>query len=370
MPRSKPASGLPAITTGGSAICCKRPSACRIARPPGRLYAVLLPDGATRDRVMAACKAQGVATAIYYPKPLHHQPAYAEHHTGGRLPVSEDVATRIMALPIHPDLTETQLDHVCGRGDRRPRPACLRLRDRRTDMAPPAFSRDSTGSRREPLPGDRALWLRLSGAQRGATRCIGSRPANPRGLPALFLHGGPGAGAGSVHRRFFDPRLWRVVLFDQRGAGRSRPLGALEDNTTDHLVADIEALRSHLGIERWLLFGGSWGSTLAISYAQAHPDRVTACVLRGIFLGRDSEVDWFLHGVRAIFPDAHDQFLGYLPEAERGDLLGAYRRRLNDPDPRVHGPAARAWSVYEGSCSTLLPHPETVSTFARDPWRP
>jgi proline iminopeptidase len=189
---------------------------------------------------------------------------------------------------------------------------------------------------------------------------------NPRGLPVLFLHGGPGAGAGAVHRRFFDPQVWRAVLFDQRGAGRSRPLGGLDDNTTSFLIEDIEALRSQLGIEQWVLFGGSWGSTLAIAYAQAHPERVRACVLRGIFLGRDTEVDWFLHGVRAVFPDAHDQFIGFLPAAERGDILRAYRARLNDPDPRVHGPAARAWSVFEGSCSTLLPHPDTVTTFARD----
>ncbi len=189
---------------------------------------------------------------------------------------------------------------------------------------------------------------------------------NPRGAPVLFLHGGPGAGAGAVHRRFFDPGFWRTVIFDQRGAGRSRPLGGLEENTTDHLVADIEALRWHLGIERWLLFGGSWGSTLALAYAQAHPDRVAGCVLRGVFLGRRAEVDWFLHGVAAVFPDAHAAFVGHLPEAERGDVLGAYLRRLTDPDPRVHMAAARAWSVYEGSCSTLLPSPETVASFALD----
>jgi proline iminopeptidase len=189
---------------------------------------------------------------------------------------------------------------------------------------------------------------------------------NPRGAPVLFLHGGPGAGAGAVHRRFFDPGFWRTVIFDQRGAGRSRPLGGLEANTTDHLVADIEALRWHLGIERWLLFGGSWGSTLALAYAQAHPDRVSGCVLRGVFLGRRTEVDWFLHGVAAVFPDAHAAFVGHLPEAERGDLLGAYLRRLTDPDARVHMAAARAWSVYEGSCSTLLPSPETVASFALD----
>lgn len=189
---------------------------------------------------------------------------------------------------------------------------------------------------------------------------------NPRGTPVLFLHGGPGAGAGAVHRRFFDPGFWRTVIFDQRGAGRSRPLGSLEANTTAHLVADIEVLRWHLGIERWLLFGGSWGSTLALAYAQAHPDRVSGCVLRGVFLGRPAEVAWFMHGVAAVFPDAHAAFAGHVPEAERGDLLGAYLRRLTHPDPGVHMPAARAWSVYEGSCSTLLPSPDTVASFAQD----
>lgn len=189
---------------------------------------------------------------------------------------------------------------------------------------------------------------------------------NPRGQPALFLHGGPGAGAGSIHRRFFDPHHWRLVIFDQRGAGRSRPMGELRENTTPHLVADIEALRRFLGIEKWLLFGGSWGSTLALAYAQAHPQRVTGCVLRGIFLGRAAEVDWFLHGLRRVFPDAWAAFAEHVPAAERGDLLSAYLKRLCDPDPLVHGPAARAWSLYEGSCSTLLPSPETVASFAQD----
>jgi proline iminopeptidase len=189
---------------------------------------------------------------------------------------------------------------------------------------------------------------------------------NPRGQPALFLHGGPGAGAGAIHRRFFDPNHWRVVIFDQRGAGRSRPLGELRDNTTPHLVEDIEALRRFLGIERWLLFGGSWGSTLALAYAQAHPERVTGCVLRGVFLGRRAEVEWFLYGLRRVFPDAWSAFAEHVPPAERDDLLTAYLRRLCDPDPMVHQPAARAWSLYEGSCSTLLPSPETVASFAQD----
>jgi proline iminopeptidase len=189
---------------------------------------------------------------------------------------------------------------------------------------------------------------------------------NPRGQPVLFLHGGPGAGAGAVHRRFFDPLHWRVVIFDQRGAGRSRPLGELRDNSTPHLVQDIETLRRFLGIERWLLFGGSWGSTLALAYAQAHPDRVAGCVLRGVFLGRADEVDWFLYGLRRVFPDAWASFAEHVPPEERGDLLGAYLRRLTDPDPTVHMAAARSWSNYEGLCSTLMPSPETVASFAQD----
>jgi len=189
---------------------------------------------------------------------------------------------------------------------------------------------------------------------------------NPRGVPVLFLHGGPGAGAGIIHRRFFDPGFWRAVIFDQRGAGRSRPMGSLAANTTPHLVEDIETLRRHLGVEKFLLFGGSWGSTLALAYAQAHPERVSGCVLRGIFLGRQSEVDWFMQGVSAVFPEAHAAFAGFLPEEERADLLGGYVRRLNHADPAIHMPAARAWSIYEGSCSTLLPSPDTVASFAQD----
>jgi proline iminopeptidase len=189
---------------------------------------------------------------------------------------------------------------------------------------------------------------------------------NPRGKPVLFLHGGPGAGAGAVHRRFFDPNIWRVVIFDQRGAGRSKPLGSLTANTTAHLVQDIETLRKFLGIERFLLFGGSWGSTLALAYAQAHPEAVIGAVLRGIFLGRAAEVDWFLYGLARVFPDAHAAFSQFLPGSERGDLLGGFLRRLTNPDPEIHAPAARVWSIYEGSCSTLLPSFEAVSAFAQD----
>jgi proline iminopeptidase len=189
---------------------------------------------------------------------------------------------------------------------------------------------------------------------------------NPRGQPVLFLHGGPGAGSAPAHRRFFDPQHYRIVIYDQRGAGRSTPLGELRDNTTPHLIEDIETLRRHLQIDRWLVFGGSWGSTLALAYGEAHPERCTGFILRGIFLCRRSEIDWFLYGLRTLFPDAWRTFAGAIPSDERQDLLAAYYRRLTDPDATVHMAAARAWSIYEGACSTLLPSPETVAYFAGD----
>lgn len=189
---------------------------------------------------------------------------------------------------------------------------------------------------------------------------------NPHGLPVLFLHGGPGAGATGVHRRFFDPTTYRIVIFDQRGAGRSYPRGELTDNTTAHLIDDIESLREHLEIEQFLLFGGSWGSTLALAYAEAHPERCLGLVLRGVFLGRPGEIDWFLYGIRNVFPEAWRDFVSPLPEAERGDVLGSYYRRLTHSDPAIHLPAARAWSRYEGACSTLMPSPETVAAFGED----
>jgi proline iminopeptidase len=178
---------------------------------------------------------------------------------------------------------------------------------------------------------------------------------NPKGAPVVFLHGGPGAGSSPVHRRFFDPAHYHIIVFDQRGAGRSKPLGEIADNTT-----------LHLGIDRWVVFGGSWGSTLAIAYAEAHADRCKALVLRGIFLCRKSEIDWFLYGMRAFAPEIWRDFTDYLPAAERGDLLTNYYKRLIDSDPKVHMPAARKWSVYEGTCCTLLPSPETVESFAQD----
>jgi proline iminopeptidase len=189
---------------------------------------------------------------------------------------------------------------------------------------------------------------------------------NPAGVPVLFLHGGPGAGAAAAHRRFFDPSHYRIVIFDQRGAGRSTPLGELRENTTPHLVRDIETLRAHLGIDRWIVFGGSWGSTLALAYGEAHPQRCAGFILRGIFLCQRSEIDWFLYGLRTFFPEAWRAFAEVIPASERHDLLAAYYRRLTDPDAAAHLAAARAWSIYEGRCSTLLPSTETVAYFGGD----
>ena len=185
---------------------------------------------------------------------------------------------------------------------------------------------------------------------------------NPQGVPVVFLHGGPGAGAVAAHRRFFDPDYYRIVIFDQRGAGRSKPLGELTKNTTADLINDIERLRKHLSIERWFVFGGSWGSSLALAYGQAHANRCLGLAVRGIFLCRKAEIDWFMHGMRRIFPEAWEAFANFLPEQERDDLLGNYHRRLIDPNPEIHLPAARVWSRYEGSCSTLRPNPEALSS--------
>ena len=188
---------------------------------------------------------------------------------------------------------------------------------------------------------------------------------NPDGVPVVFLHGGPGAGATSAHRRFFDPEHYRIIIFDQRGSGRSTPRGETADNTTQHLIADMERLRGRLGLEQWLLFGGSWGSTLALAYGEAHPDRCLGLVLRGIFLGRKSEIDWFLYGMKTVFPEHWRRFTSVLPSGEK-DILMGFARMLGNPDPAIHMPAARAWSVYEGACSTLLPSPETVAAFGED----
>jgi proline iminopeptidase len=200
----------------------------------------------------------------------------------------------------------------------------------------------------------------------GVHRIYWETSGNPVGIPVLFVHGGPGSGTSPIQRRFFDPVRYRIVLFDQRGSGRSTPHGELADNTTPHLIADMEALRRELGIETWLVFGGSWGSTLALAYAEAHPGRCIGLVLRGIFLCRKSEIDWFLDGIRALFPEAQRQLAEFIPEAERHDLLTAYHRRLIDPDPAVHQPAAFQWATFEASCSTLLPNPELVSAFCSE----
>jgi proline iminopeptidase len=189
---------------------------------------------------------------------------------------------------------------------------------------------------------------------------------NAEGIPVLFLHGGPGAGSAPSHRRFFDPAHYRIIIYDQRGAGRSTPLGETHDNTTPHLIEDIETLRQYLGIEKWLVFGGSWGSTLALAYGEAHPARCLGFILRGIFLCRKSEIDWFLYGLRHFFPEAWQDFVAPLSPLERNDILAAYYRHLMDPDPAIHMPAARAWGRYEGRCSTLLPSPETVNYFSSD----
>ena len=189
---------------------------------------------------------------------------------------------------------------------------------------------------------------------------------NPKGVPVVFIHGGPGAGATPVHRRFFDPGVYRIIIYDQRGAGRSEPQGELTDNTTQHLVRDIEALRVHLGIERWIVFGGSWGSTLGIAYGEAYPDRCIGFILRGIFLGLRKELDWFLYGMKTVFPENWNELVAELTEVECGDILSAYYQRLMSNDPAIYLPAARAWSAYEGACSTLIPSPETVSAFSND----
>ncbi len=184
---------------------------------------------------------------------------------------------------------------------------------------------------------------------------------NPSGKPVVYLHGGPGAGAPTSARQYFDPARYRIVVFDQRGCGRSLPHASLENNTTWHLVADMERLRTMLGIEKWVIFGGSWGSTLALSYAQTHPTRVSALVLRGIFMLRRMELEWFYQsGASFLFPDHWEKFLAVIPLSERGDMMSAYQRRLTHADESVKLEAAKAWSIWEGSTSTLVPDPKLV----------
>ena len=190
---------------------------------------------------------------------------------------------------------------------------------------------------------------------------------NPDGKPAVFLHGGPGAGVDPHYRRFHDPARYHLVLFDQRGAGKSTPWASIEENTTQDLVADIERLREHLGIDRWQVFGGSWGSTLALAYAEAHADRVTEVILRGIFLLRRREIDWFYQeGASRLFPDVWERYLAPIPLEERHDLLQAYHRRLTSPDRNVMLEAARAWSTWEASTSRLQFDPSLIESFGAD----
>jgi proline iminopeptidase len=190
---------------------------------------------------------------------------------------------------------------------------------------------------------------------------------NPNGKPVVFLHGGPGGGTNAKCRRFFDPAVYRIVLFDQRGCGKSTPHAELAHNTTWDLVADIERVREHLRIDRWQVFGGSWGSTLALAYAQTHPDKVTELVLRGIFLLRRSELEWFYQkGCDALYPDAWETYLAAIPEVERGDLISAYHRRLTSPDAATRVAAARAWSVWEGATSFLWQDASHIESSAED----
>ncbi len=188
---------------------------------------------------------------------------------------------------------------------------------------------------------------------------------NPEGVPVVFLHGGPGGSSEPGHRRFFNPESYRIILFDQRGSGKSRPHASLEENTTWDLVADIEKIRQFLEIERWVVFGGSWGSTLALAYAQAYPEQVSGLILRGIFLARDEDVNWFFNGQAArIFPEAWQHFIEQIPEAEQGDIINAYYQRLTSSNEIVRMGAAKAWSIWEGSSVTLLPDKNVVDHFS------
>jgi proline iminopeptidase len=187
----------------------------------------------------------------------------------------------------------------------------------------------------------------------------------PDGIPVLFVHGGPGAGCSPYHRSFFDPEKYRIILFDQRGSGRSEPHASLQDNTTQELVADMERIREHLGIEQWVLFGGSWGSTLSLAYAETHPERVLGLVLRGIFLCRPDEIHWFYQeGASHLFPDYWQEFLKPIPEEEHGNLVRAYYQRLTGENELARMAAAKAWSTWEGRTSTLLPSQSLVDHFS------
>ncbi len=228
--------------------------------------------------------------------------------------------------------------------------------------------RESAAPLRELYPIEqpfRSGWLQVSNLH----EIYFEESGNRRGKPAVFLHGGPGGGTDPKMRGFFDPQRYHIVLFDQRGCGKSRPHASLVDNTTWDLVEDIEKLREHLRIERWLVFGGSWGSTLALAYAQTHPQRVTELVLRGIFLLRRWEIDWFYQsasGAAALYPDLWEQYIEPIPAAERHEMIEAYYRRLTSPDVAVLRRAARSWAIWEGATSFLRLNPEYMAKFQED----
>ncbi len=210
------------------------------------------------------------------------------------------------------------------------------------------------------LDASRAEWLDVGeGHELYLEEC-----GNPEGIPVVFLHGGPGGGISPDNRRFFDPQRYRIVLFDQRGAGQSRPQAEIDHNDAGRLIADLERIREHLAIDRWVVFGGSWGSTLGLLYAQAHPARCLALILRGIFLNRQQDHDWlYRHGTRRIFPDYWDDLLEMIPEDERDDLPLAYFRRINGEDIDLARKAAAEWSRFEARCATLKPNPDLVASF-------
>ena len=190
---------------------------------------------------------------------------------------------------------------------------------------------------------------------------------NPQGKPIVFFHGGPGGGCPPFYRQYFHPEKWRLVMFDQRGCGKSTPHAELRENTTWDLVSDIEKLRSHLGIEKWVVFGGSWGSTLSLAYSETHPERCKGIILRGIFMLRQKELSWFYQeGTSYLFPDAWSEYLKPIPIDERHDMITAYHKRLTHPDPKIRLEAARAWSIWEGSTSKLFPDLDTKKKFGQD----
>jgi len=189
---------------------------------------------------------------------------------------------------------------------------------------------------------------------------------NPNGVAVVFLHGGPGSGSNPNQRRFFDPSYYRIILLDQRGCGRSKPLGCIEDNTTDYLISDIEGIRGHLNVDQWLVFGGSWGSTLGLAYAVAYPKRISGLILRGIFLSRTEELDWFLKDVRFFYPESWDKLIAYLDPPEREDILNAYTQRIFSDDPAINLPAAINWNAYESSIMSLRPSNNIGSPVAAD----